>query len=114
MWLEFWCLVLFVSRYLWECRVRRTWVHMLGSSVAWPAAGVTWCRGIFGHSAPRCPQELALSTLMKFVQLEGAHPLEKPKWDGYYLFPRQLFKVGSVGAGGRRNLRPELGWGRWW
>jgi len=39
-------------------------------------------------------KELALSTLMKFVQLEGAHPLEKPKWDGYYLFPRQLFKEG--------------------
>ena len=38
-------------------------------------------------------QELALSTLMKFVQLEGAHPLEKPKWEGNYLFPRQLFKV---------------------
>ncbi|XP_045726564.2 nucleolar complex protein 4 homolog isoform X1 [Mirounga angustirostris] len=38
-------------------------------------------------------KELALSTLMKFVQLEGAHPLEKPKWDGYYLFPRQLFKA---------------------
>uniref|UniRef100_A0A452QE23 Nucleolar complex associated 4 homolog n=1 Tax=Ursus americanus TaxID=9643 RepID=A0A452QE23_URSAM len=38
-------------------------------------------------------KELAVSTLMKFVQLEGAHPLEKPKWDGYYLFPRQLFKA---------------------
>ncbi|XP_057347818.1 nucleolar complex protein 4 homolog isoform X6 [Manis pentadactyla] len=37
-------------------------------------------------------QELALGTLMKFVQLEGAHPLEKPKWEGNYLFPRQLFK----------------------
>ncbi|GAB5578942.1 nucleolar complex protein 4 homolog [Prionailurus iriomotensis] len=37
-------------------------------------------------------KELALSTLMKFVQLEGAHPLEKPKWEGNYLFPRQLFK----------------------
>ncbi|XP_039735136.1 nucleolar complex protein 4 homolog [Pteropus medius] len=36
--------------------------------------------------------ELALSTLMKFVQLEGTHPLEKPKWEGSYLFPRQLFK----------------------
>lgn len=40
-------------------------------------------------------QELALGTLMKFVQLEGAHPLEKPKWEGNYLFPRQLFKVGA-------------------
>uniref|UniRef100_A0A8C3YGR4 Nucleolar complex associated 4 homolog n=1 Tax=Catagonus wagneri TaxID=51154 RepID=A0A8C3YGR4_9CETA len=37
-------------------------------------------------------KELALSTLMKFVQLEGVHPLEKPKWEGNYLFPRQLFK----------------------
>ncbi|XP_039077224.1 nucleolar complex protein 4 homolog isoform X3 [Hyaena hyaena] len=37
-------------------------------------------------------KELALSTLMKFVQLEGTHPLEKPKWEGNYLFPRQLFK----------------------
>ncbi|XP_029777500.1 nucleolar complex protein 4 homolog, partial [Suricata suricatta] len=37
-------------------------------------------------------KELALSTLMKFVQLEGMHPLEKPKWEGHYLFPRQLFK----------------------
>uniref|UniRef100_A0A8D1NXH0 CCAAT-binding factor domain-containing protein n=1 Tax=Sus scrofa TaxID=9823 RepID=A0A8D1NXH0_PIG len=38
-------------------------------------------------------KELALSTLMKLVQLEGAHPLEKPKWEGNYLFPRQLFKL---------------------
>nr|XP_045367691.1 nucleolar complex protein 4 homolog [Camelus bactrianus] len=38
-------------------------------------------------------KELALSTLMKFVQLEGEHPLEKPKWEGNYLFPRQLFKL---------------------
>uniref|UniRef100_A0A8C9CCT7 Nucleolar complex associated 4 homolog n=1 Tax=Phocoena sinus TaxID=42100 RepID=A0A8C9CCT7_PHOSS len=38
-------------------------------------------------------KELALSTLMKFVQLEGEHPLEKPKWEGNYLFPYQLFKV---------------------
>lgn len=30
---------------------------------------------------------------MKFVQLEGEHPLEKPKWEGNYLFPYQLFKV---------------------
>ena len=30
---------------------------------------------------------------MKFVQLEGEHPLEKPKWEGNYLFPHQLFKV---------------------
>ncbi|XP_069352837.1 nucleolar complex protein 4 homolog isoform X5 [Eulemur rufifrons] len=37
-------------------------------------------------------KEQALSTLMKFVQLEGTHPLEKPKWEGNYLFPRKLFK----------------------
>ncbi|XP_053784417.1 nucleolar complex protein 4 homolog [Desmodus rotundus] len=42
-------------------------------------------------------KELALSTLMKFVQLEGAHPLEKPKWEGNYLFPRQLFKAAVEG-----------------
>lgn len=47
------------------------------------------------HFATRRPQELALSTLMRFVQLEGVHPLEKPKWDGCYLFPHQLFKVGA-------------------
>lgn len=38
-------------------------------------------------------KELALSTLMKFVQLEGEHPLEKPKWEGNYLFPHQLFML---------------------
>ncbi|KAL2767922.1 nucleolar complex protein 4-like protein [Daubentonia madagascariensis] len=38
-------------------------------------------------------KELALGTLMKFVQLEGLHPLEKPKWEGNYLFPRELFKL---------------------
>ncbi|XP_007953225.1 nucleolar complex protein 4 homolog [Orycteropus afer afer] len=38
-------------------------------------------------------RELALGTLMKFVQLEGSHPLEKPKWEGHYLFPRELFKL---------------------
>ncbi|XP_004844081.1 nucleolar complex protein 4 homolog isoform X2 [Heterocephalus glaber] len=38
-------------------------------------------------------KELALKTLMKFVQLEGAHPLEKPKWEGQYLFPRTLFRA---------------------
>ncbi|XP_004385070.1 nucleolar complex protein 4 homolog [Trichechus manatus latirostris] len=38
-------------------------------------------------------KELALGTLMKFVQLEGSHPLEKPKWEGNYLFPRELFKL---------------------
>lgn len=53
---------------------------------------MTSCRGTAATPPPR-PQELALGTLMKFVQLEGAHPLEKPKWEGSYLFPRQLFKV---------------------
>lgn len=104
------CLVgVLASRYLWECRVERTWVCVLGGAV-WPCLRWAWpvVRRL-GHSATRCPQELALSTLMKFVQLEGAHPLEKPKWDGYYLFPRQLFKVGCTGVGGQ-SLRPELGW----
>jgi hypothetical protein len=30
---------------------------------------------------------------MKFVQLEGAQPLEKAQWEGHYLFPHTLFKV---------------------
>ncbi|KAM5238809.1 nucleolar complex protein 4 homolog [Ctenodactylus gundi] len=38
-------------------------------------------------------KEQALKTLMKFVQLEGACPLEKPKWEGHYLFPRALFRA---------------------
>ncbi|XP_008061590.1 nucleolar complex protein 4 homolog [Carlito syrichta] len=38
-------------------------------------------------------KELALSTLMKFVQLEGTCPLEKPKWEGNYLFPRELLRL---------------------
>uniref|UniRef100_A0A8C6QEY2 NOC4 like n=1 Tax=Nannospalax galili TaxID=1026970 RepID=A0A8C6QEY2_NANGA len=37
-------------------------------------------------------KELALRTLMKFVQLEGMQPLEKPQWEGHYLFPRTLFR----------------------
>ncbi|CAH6778706.1 nucleolar complex protein 4 homolog [Phodopus roborovskii] len=43
-------------------------------------------------------KELALKTLMKFVQLEGAKPLEKPQWENHYLFPRTLLKavVGSL------------------
>ncbi|XP_055971523.1 nucleolar complex protein 4 homolog isoform X2 [Sorex fumeus] len=38
-------------------------------------------------------KESALASLMKFVRLEGAHPLEKPKWEGNYLFPRELLKL---------------------
>lgn len=45
---------------------------------------------------------------MKFVQLEGMHPLEKPKWEGSYLFPRQLFKV-STHRGPSGCHWPELG-----
>lgn len=45
---------------------------------------------------------------MKFVQLEGTHPLEKPKWEGSYLFPRQLFKV-STQRGPSRCHWPEPG-----
>ncbi|XP_049625177.1 nucleolar complex protein 4 homolog isoform X1 [Suncus etruscus] len=37
-------------------------------------------------------KESALTVLMDFVRLEGAHPLEKPKWEGSYLFPRELLK----------------------
>ncbi|XP_045222219.2 nucleolar complex protein 4 homolog isoform X1 [Macaca fascicularis] len=47
---------------------------------------------LLGHPSFQV-KELALSALMKFVQLEGAHPLEKPKWEGNYLFPRELFKL---------------------
>ncbi|XP_004690703.1 PREDICTED: nucleolar complex protein 4 homolog, partial [Condylura cristata] len=47
---------------------------------------------LLAHS-PFEVKELALGTLMKFVQMEGTYPLEKPKWEGHYLFPRPLFKV---------------------
>ncbi|XP_008965603.3 nucleolar complex protein 4 homolog [Pan paniscus] len=47
---------------------------------------------LLGHPSFQV-KELALSALMKFVQLEGAHPLEKSKWEGNYLFPRELFKL---------------------
>lgn len=38
-------------------------------------------------------KELALKALMKFVQLEGAKPLEKPQWESHYLFPRTLLRA---------------------
>uniref|UniRef100_A0A8I3W3R5 Nucleolar complex associated 4 homolog n=1 Tax=Callithrix jacchus TaxID=9483 RepID=A0A8I3W3R5_CALJA len=47
---------------------------------------------LLGHPSFQV-KELALGTLMKFVQLEGVHPLEKPKWEGNYLFPQDLFKL---------------------
>ncbi|KAH0509078.1 Nucleolar complex protein 4-like protein [Microtus ochrogaster] len=47
--------------------------------------------------------ELALKTLMKFVQLEGAKPLEKPQWESHYLFPRTLFRAVVGGL-----LTPEV------
>ncbi|EAW98545.1 nucleolar complex associated 4 homolog (S. cerevisiae), isoform CRA_b [Homo sapiens] len=47
---------------------------------------------LLGHPSFQV-KELALSALLKFVQLEGAHPLEKSKWEGNYLFPRELFKL---------------------
>lgn len=54
------------------------------------------CEGSgWSSSASHTSQELALATLMKFVQLEGAYPLEQPKWEGHYLFPRTLFRVSS-------------------
>uniref|UniRef100_A0A5F8GNF1 Nucleolar complex associated 4 homolog n=1 Tax=Monodelphis domestica TaxID=13616 RepID=A0A5F8GNF1_MONDO len=49
---------------------------------------------LLGHRSFKI-KELALCTLMKFVQLEGAHPLEKSKWDGNYLFPRGLLLADS-------------------
>lgn len=46
---------------------------------------------------------------MKLVQLEGAHPLEKPKWEGSYLFPRQLFKVRGAWGSRRSSGRSRDG-----
>ncbi|OCT98336.1 hypothetical protein XELAEV_18010567mg [Xenopus laevis] len=37
-------------------------------------------------------QELALCTLMKFIQLEGKFPLENSEWKDSYRFPRELLK----------------------
>ncbi|XP_053313378.1 nucleolar complex protein 4 homolog [Spea bombifrons] len=37
-------------------------------------------------------QELALCTLMKFVQLEGKFPLEDAKWKAASIFPRDLLR----------------------
>ncbi|XP_028938764.1 LOW QUALITY PROTEIN: nucleolar complex protein 4 homolog [Ornithorhynchus anatinus] len=37
-------------------------------------------------------QELALCTLMKFVQMEGMYPLSEAKWKSNYLFPREVLK----------------------
>lgn len=65
--------------------------------------------GRCSHFIVHHSQELALGTLMKFVQLEGAHPLEKPKWEGNYLFPRPLFKVKGWWDP-NRSYRPEPGW----
>uniref|UniRef100_A0A8D0L6N2 Nucleolar complex associated 4 homolog n=1 Tax=Sphenodon punctatus TaxID=8508 RepID=A0A8D0L6N2_SPHPU len=38
-------------------------------------------------------QELVLSTLMKFVDLEAKHPLMKAEWKGKICFPRELLKL---------------------
>ncbi|XP_039327816.1 nucleolar complex protein 4 homolog isoform X1 [Saimiri boliviensis] len=47
---------------------------------------------LLGHPSFQV-KELALGTLMKLVQLEGVHPLEKPRWEGNYLFPQDLLKL---------------------
>lgn len=47
---------------------------------------------------------------MKFVQLEGAKPLEKPQWESHYLFPRTLFRVRpwwDLEDRGGHRLRPS-------
>ncbi|KAI2568757.1 nucleolar complex associated 4 homolog, partial [Homo sapiens] len=62
-------------------RVRSSFSLWLSSSASYSTARIVQ------------PLELALSALLKFVQLEGAHPLEKSKWEGNYLFPRELFKL---------------------
>lgn len=38
-------------------------------------------------------KELALCTLMKFVELEAKYPLVKAEWKGSLTFPRELLKV---------------------
>ncbi|KGL74194.1 Nucleolar complex protein 4, partial [Tinamus guttatus] len=38
-------------------------------------------------------KELALCTLMRFVELEIGHPLVEPEWKGGFTFPRELLKI---------------------
>ncbi|CAM5161849.1 unnamed protein product [Eretmochelys imbricata] len=38
-------------------------------------------------------KELSLTTLMKFVDLEGKNPLVKAEWKGSFRFPRELLKL---------------------
>ncbi|KAM8797518.1 nucleolar complex protein 4 homolog [Eudromia elegans] len=47
---------------------------------------------LLGHEAFEV-KELALCTLMKFVELEIAHPLVEPEWKGGFTFPRELLKM---------------------
>ncbi|XP_071672050.1 nucleolar complex protein 4 homolog isoform X2 [Patagioenas fasciata] len=47
---------------------------------------------LLGHDAFPV-KEMALCTLMKFVELEAKHPLIKPEWKGSLTFPRKLLKV---------------------
>ncbi|KAK2537762.1 Noc4l [Columba livia] len=47
---------------------------------------------LLGHDAFPV-KELALCTLMKFVELEAKYPLIKAEWKGSLTFPRELLKV---------------------
>ncbi|XP_075424734.1 nucleolar complex protein 4 homolog isoform X2 [Ascaphus truei] len=52
---------------------------------------VTCLRELMRHRSFQV-QELALCTLMKFIQLEGKFPLENAEWKESYNFPRGLLK----------------------
>uniref|UniRef100_A0A8C3XPN6 Nucleolar complex associated 4 homolog n=1 Tax=Chelydra serpentina TaxID=8475 RepID=A0A8C3XPN6_CHESE len=50
---------------------------------------------LMGHESFQV-KELSLTTLMKFVELEGKYPLVKAEWKGSFSFPRELLKVSVV------------------
>ncbi|XP_019394536.1 PREDICTED: nucleolar complex protein 4 homolog [Crocodylus porosus] len=47
---------------------------------------------LMGHSSFEV-KEMSLCTLMKFVEVEGEHPLVKAEWKGSFIFPRELLKL---------------------
>ncbi|KAM7145036.1 nucleolar complex protein 4 homolog [Macrochelys suwanniensis] len=47
---------------------------------------------LMGHESFQV-KELSLTTLMKFVELEGKYPLVKAEWKGSFSFPRELLKL---------------------
>lgn len=52
-------------------------------------------------------KELALCTLMKFVELEAQYPLIKVEWKGKLTFPCELLKVSCRAE---EFLLPVTGW----